>query len=201
MPALNVCLQVANIAEASGVPYLEKLAKIAVAVFELLEKKGKNKKDAKELSESIANTIIVIDTLVRMHGERAGLYFEDICGAMAEYLDGIAQDLKAAQRKQRDIRGLFNIDEFRDAIQVYRKRVNDLKTDFSIHLMGDCIAKVIQVHSVVQDLKNGAEMRPTDLLDEKPNTLKRLAQDIMYDVLITISISEYSISSTMYKFS
>ncbi len=37
MPALNVCLQVANIAEASGVPYVEKLAKVAVAVFELLE--------------------------------------------------------------------------------------------------------------------------------------------------------------------
>ncbi len=37
MPALNVCRQVANIAEASGVPYLEKLAKVAVAVFELLE--------------------------------------------------------------------------------------------------------------------------------------------------------------------
>ncbi|SJL02830.1 uncharacterized protein ARMOST_06168 [Armillaria ostoyae] len=147
MPALNVCLQVANIAEASGVPYLEKLAKVAVTVLELLEKRGKNKKDAKELSESIANTIIVIDTLVRMHGECASPYFEDICGAMAGYLDGIAQDLKAAQRKQRGIRGLFNIDEFRDAIQVYRKRVDDLKTDFLVHLMGDCIAKVIQRHA------------------------------------------------------
>ncbi len=49
-----------------------------------LQKKGKNKKDANELSESVANTIIVIDTLVCMHGERAGPYFEDICGTMAK---------------------------------------------------------------------------------------------------------------------
>ncbi|KAK0185321.1 hypothetical protein F5146DRAFT_1072392 [Armillaria mellea] len=163
MPALNICLQVANIAEASGVPYLEKLAKIAVTVFELLEKKGKNKEDAKELSESIANTIIVIDTLVRMHGERAGPYFEDVCVAMAEYLSRIAQDLKDAQRKQRSIKGIFNVDEFRGAIQVYRKRVDDLKIDFLIHLMGDCISEVIQVHRVVQDLKGGVEMWPMDL--------------------------------------
>ncbi len=37
MPALNASLKVARIAEASGVPYLEKLAKVAVAVLELLE--------------------------------------------------------------------------------------------------------------------------------------------------------------------
>ncbi|PBK84417.1 hypothetical protein ARMGADRAFT_1018540 [Armillaria gallica] len=165
MPALNVCLQVANIAEASGVPYVEKLAKVAVAVFELLEKKGKNMKDARELSESIANTIIVIDTLVGMHGERAGPYFEDICGAMAEYLDSIARDLKDAQQKHRGIKGIFNVDEFRDAIQVYRKRVDDLRTDFLIHLMGDCFVEVIQVHSVVQDFKDGAERRSTDLVE------------------------------------
>ncbi|PBK65332.1 hypothetical protein ARMSODRAFT_978432 [Armillaria solidipes] len=171
MPALNVCLQVANIAEASGIPYLEKLAKVALTVFELLEKKGKNKKDAKELSESIANTIIVIDALIRMHRERAGPYFEDICAAMAEYLDSIAQDLKAAQRKQRGIRGLFNIDEFRDAIHVYRKRVDDLKLDFLIHLMGDCFSEVIQVHSVVQVLKDGAEGRSTDLVEKAPEEI------------------------------
>lgn len=37
MPALNASLQVASLVEASGVPYVEKLAKAAVAVIELLE--------------------------------------------------------------------------------------------------------------------------------------------------------------------
>ncbi len=44
--------------------------------------KGKNKEDAKELCESIANTIAVIDTLVRMQGERGAPYFMGICGEM-----------------------------------------------------------------------------------------------------------------------
>ncbi|KAK0207292.1 hypothetical protein IW262DRAFT_1420802 [Armillaria fumosa] len=163
MPALNVCLQVANIAEGSGIPYLERLAKAAVTIFELLEKKGKNKNAAKELSESIANTIVVIDTIVRMHRERAGPYFEDICGAMTGYLDGIAKDLKDGQRKHRGIKSIFNVDECRDAIQVYRKRVDDLKVDFLIHLTGDCFAEIIQVHSIVQVLKDSAEMPTRDL--------------------------------------
>ncbi len=37
MSALNACLKVANIAEASGVPYVENVAKVAVVVFKLLE--------------------------------------------------------------------------------------------------------------------------------------------------------------------
>ncbi len=32
--------------------------------------------------------------------------------------------------------------------------------------MGDCIVEVIQVHSVVQDLKDGAERRSTDLVEK-----------------------------------
>ncbi len=37
MPGLNACLQVASLAEASGIPYIEKLAKVVVVVMELLE--------------------------------------------------------------------------------------------------------------------------------------------------------------------
>lgn len=37
MPALKASLTVARIAEASGAPYIGKLAKVAVVIFELLE--------------------------------------------------------------------------------------------------------------------------------------------------------------------
>ncbi|PBK64288.1 hypothetical protein ARMSODRAFT_1054493 [Armillaria solidipes] len=49
VPALNACLKVAEIAEASGVPYVENVAKVAVVVFKLLETKAKNKESVKEL--------------------------------------------------------------------------------------------------------------------------------------------------------
>ncbi|KAK0491761.1 hypothetical protein EDD18DRAFT_1109508 [Armillaria luteobubalina] len=55
MPALNIHLQVTNIAEAASIPYLENLVKEA--------KRGNNKKDEKELPESITNTIVIIDTI------------------------------------------------------------------------------------------------------------------------------------------
>ncbi|SJL02817.1 uncharacterized protein ARMOST_06155 [Armillaria ostoyae] len=152
MSALNACLKVAQIAEASSVPYLENVAKVAVVIFELLEKKGKNKEDAKELCESIANTIVVIDTLVRMQGERGAPYFMGICGEMDGYLQGMAQDLKDTKRKRRGIKGVFSVDEYRDAIQAYRKRVDDLKMDFLIHVTGDCLLEVMQMHCLLKDV-------------------------------------------------
>ncbi len=44
----------------------------------------------------------------------------------------MAQELKDTKRKHRGIKGVFNVDEFRDAIRVYRKRVDDLKMDFLV---------------------------------------------------------------------
>ncbi|SJL02822.1 uncharacterized protein ARMOST_06160 [Armillaria ostoyae] len=72
MPALNARLQVARLAEAGGdsVPYLVNVAKVAVLVFSFLmfgllsfAQKAKNKESAKELCESIANTIIPLRTV------------------------------------------------------------------------------------------------------------------------------------------
>ncbi len=103
MSALNACLQVSRLAEAAGdsVPFLESVAKIAVLVFKLLDvrlillhcmhvltdscalqQKAKNKESAKELCESIANTILVINDLVRMQGECERSCYIDICGEM-----------------------------------------------------------------------------------------------------------------------
>ncbi|KAK0479495.1 hypothetical protein IW261DRAFT_1477733, partial [Armillaria novae-zelandiae] len=149
MSALNVCLKVANIAEASGVPYLENVAKVAVVVFELLEQKGKNKKAAQAFCESIADTIVVIDTLVRMHGDHDTSCYIDICGEMETYLEGMAQEIKDFKLKHRGLRGVFCVDDFRDVIQSYRRRVEDLKTDFVIHSVGDCNLKVTQMHGVI----------------------------------------------------
>ncbi|KAK0436262.1 hypothetical protein EV421DRAFT_1832819 [Armillaria borealis] len=153
MPALNACLKVARLAEAAGdgVPYLKNVAKVAVIIFELLEQKGKNKEDAKELCESIANTIVIINTVVRMQGERGGPYFMGICGEMEGYLQGMAQDLKDTKRKHRGIKGVFNVDEFRDAIQAYRKRVDDLKMEFLIYVMSDCLFEVKQIRHSEED--------------------------------------------------
>ncbi|KAK0450469.1 uncharacterized protein EV420DRAFT_736737 [Desarmillaria tabescens] len=151
MPALNACLKVANIAEASGVPYVQNVAKVAVTVFELLEQKGNNKNNAKELCESIANTIAVIDTVVLMHGEPGASHFKDTCIDMEEYLESMAQELKDIKRKHRGLKGVFSVDDFRDTIQAYRRRVDDLKTDFLIHSVGDCRLEVTQMHSLLKE--------------------------------------------------
>ncbi|KAK0218481.1 hypothetical protein EDD85DRAFT_961502 [Armillaria nabsnona] len=136
MPSLNACLQVASLAEASGIPYIEKLAKVTVAVIELLEQRGKNKKDVKALCESIANTVVVINTVVTMHEEMGAVCFKDVCAEMEEYLTRLAQDLKGEiERKHTGFKGLFKTKELQEAIQDYRIRVNDLKTDFLIHCL------------------------------------------------------------------
>lgn len=154
MPALNASLQVASLVEASGIPYVEKLAGVAVAVIKLLEKKAKNKEDVKELCESITNTVDVIETLVSMHGERGAAYFKDICTEMERYLTGIADDLKDAQRKHRGIQGFLNINKFQDTIQGYRKRVDDLKADLLIHITGDSMLALIEIHHMLTEMRN-----------------------------------------------
>ncbi|PBK84416.1 hypothetical protein ARMGADRAFT_1037142 [Armillaria gallica] len=157
MPALNATLQVASLVEASGIPYVEKLAKVAVAVIELLEKKAKNKEDVKELCESITNTVDVIKALVSMHGEQRAAYFKDICTEMERYLTGIADDLKDAQRKHRGLRGFLNVNKLQDAIQGYKKRVDNLKMDFLIHITGDSRFTLVEIHRLLTDVKNVKE--------------------------------------------
>ncbi len=44
----------------------------------------------------------------------------------------MAQDIKDFKLKHRGLRGVFCVDDFRDAIQSYRRRVDDLKTDFVV---------------------------------------------------------------------
>ncbi|KAK0491740.1 hypothetical protein EDD18DRAFT_1109490 [Armillaria luteobubalina] len=165
MSALNACLKVAKIAEASGAPYLENVANVAVVVFELLKQKGNNKKDVKELCESIADTIVVINDLVRMHGDQDTSCYIEICGEMETYLQRMAQDIKDFKLKHRGLRGVFCVDDFRDAIKSYRRRVNDLKNDFMIHSMGDCNSKVTQMHGLL--MAQAVVHRPEESEDSK----------------------------------
>ncbi len=44
----------------------------------------------------------------------------------------MAQDLNDIKWKHGGIKAVFSVDEFRDAIQVYRGRVDDLKMDFLV---------------------------------------------------------------------
>ncbi|KAK0436259.1 hypothetical protein EV421DRAFT_1132285 [Armillaria borealis] len=168
MPALNARLQVARLTEAAGdsVPYLESVAKVAVLVFKLLDQKAKNKESAKELCESIANTIMVIETLVRMQGERESSCYINICEEMEKYLQGTAQDKTDMKLKHRDIKGVFCVDDFRDAIQAYRRRVDDLKTDALIHSLGDCCLEVMQMHWPVTDVVAQVVVRHSKESDE-----------------------------------
>ncbi|KAK0481010.1 hypothetical protein EDD18DRAFT_1113374 [Armillaria luteobubalina] len=125
MPTLNACLQVARIAEASGIPYIQKLAKVTVAVVELLEQWGKNKKNIKALCESIANTVVVINTVA---------------------LTSLAQDLKTElERKHCGVKGFFKTKELQETIQDFRIRINDLRTDFMIH----CLLILVELHPML----------------------------------------------------
>ncbi|PBK93576.1 hypothetical protein ARMGADRAFT_1079880 [Armillaria gallica] len=116
---------VAKIAEATGVLYLQNVAKAALVVIELLEKVKTNKCEVKELCESIVNTVTVIDSHV------AGRKGED----GAEYF---AEHVKDEKCKRRGLKGFLNANDFHDAIETYRRRVEDLKIDFLIHVTGDC---------------------------------------------------------------
>ncbi|KAK0479494.1 hypothetical protein IW261DRAFT_1551350 [Armillaria novae-zelandiae] len=58
----------------------------------------------------------------------------------------MAQDLKHTHLKHRGIKSFFNVDECRDVIQVYRKRVDDLKVDF---LEGDARNRSIRLPNEV----------------------------------------------------
>ncbi|KAK0450488.1 uncharacterized protein EV420DRAFT_1482695 [Desarmillaria tabescens] len=139
---------------ASGTPYIEKLAKVVVVVMEFLElrmpQRGKNKKDIKELCEGIANTVVVINTMLKSS----------------------AQNLKRkTEGKHSGIEGFFNTKESRDAIQDYRIRVDNLKTNFlglscvmlsgrrysdndilQIHVMGNCLLVLVELRHTQRDL-------------------------------------------------
>ncbi|KAK0479497.1 hypothetical protein IW261DRAFT_1564140 [Armillaria novae-zelandiae] len=187
MPALNACLKVADIAEVSGVPYVENVAKVAVVIFEFLAEKGENKESTKELCESIANTIIVIDTLVRMQGELGAAYFMGICGEMEGYLQAVVQNWKDIKHKPRGLEGAIDIDGFRDTIQTYRRRVDDLKTDFLIKITGDCLLDVMQMHCLLKDHSR-----------EKEYFVIRIAKNLLQSVPGFVAVTVAGILFTLF---
>ncbi|SJL18380.1 uncharacterized protein ARMOST_21968 [Armillaria ostoyae] len=148
---------VAKLAEATGVPYLENVAKAAVAVIELLEKVKTNKHEVKELCESIANTVTVINSHVASRkGEERAEYFAGVCGEMERCLNDIAEHVKDEKRKRRGLKGFLNANDFHDAIETYRRRVEDLKMDFLIHVTGDCSLMLYDLIAEARKERNGA---------------------------------------------
>ncbi|KAK0491762.1 hypothetical protein EDD18DRAFT_1334603 [Armillaria luteobubalina] len=136
---------------------LIKASEVAVAVIELLKEKAKNKDDVKELRETIKNTVSVIQALVAKHGEQGGEYFKDICEEMEGYLAGIGEDLEGTRRKSHGIKGFFNANQLRDTILSYKKRVDDLKTDFLIHITGGNTLALVEMHRMLDEMRNVQE--------------------------------------------
>ncbi|PBK65347.1 hypothetical protein ARMSODRAFT_978448 [Armillaria solidipes] len=97
--------------EASGIPYTERLAKFAIAVVELLEKKSKNKED--------------------------------------DGREGTITDTVRTQTRQ----GFLNANKF----QGYKKRVDDLKMNFLIHLTGSSMLALIEIHHIFAEMQNMKE--------------------------------------------
>ncbi|KAK0431085.1 hypothetical protein EV421DRAFT_1912185 [Armillaria borealis] len=141
MRPFSSCMLIAKLAEATGVPYLENLAKAAIAVIELLEKVKTNKNRVKELAESIVNTVNVIKShpVVGREGEKIAEHLADTCSEMERCLGDIAEHLNNEIRRHRGIRGFLDANDFRDAIESYKRQIDDLKTDFVIQLILDSL--------------------------------------------------------------
>ncbi|KAK0185329.1 hypothetical protein F5146DRAFT_1125282 [Armillaria mellea] len=63
----------------------------------------------------------------------------------------MAQDINDSKRKHRGLRGVFNVDDFKDTIQAYQRRVDDLKMAFLIHSVGASLSKVTQMHYLLMN--------------------------------------------------
>ncbi|PBK65335.1 hypothetical protein ARMSODRAFT_1022445 [Armillaria solidipes] len=161
MPALNVSLQAASLIEASGVPYIDKLAKVAVAIRATGEQK--NKEDVKEQHYRYSRRYR--KPCLYAWRARSGVLQGYLCrdGKLTgRYLTGIADDLKDAQRKPRRIKGFLKVSDLRDTIQGYRKHVDNLKIDVLIHISGDSMLALIEIHRMLSEMRNMKETAPKD---------------------------------------
>ncbi|SJL13669.1 uncharacterized protein ARMOST_17117 [Armillaria ostoyae] len=115
-----------------------------VVVIELLEKVKTNEHEAKELCKSIANTVTVINSwhIVGRIGEERAEYFACICSEMEQCLIDIEEQLNDEKRKCRGFKKILTVNDFHDAIETYRRHVEDLKTDFLISITGECLLKL-----------------------------------------------------------
>ncbi|SJL02957.1 uncharacterized protein ARMOST_06300 [Armillaria ostoyae] len=160
MRPFSSCILIAKLAEATGVPYLENLAKAAIAVIELLEKVKTNKERVKELAESIVNTVNVIEShhVAGREGEKRAEYLADICSEMERCLGDIAEHLNNEIRRHRGIKGYLDANDFRDAIESYRRQFEDLKIDFVIQVNLDCLQMQYALAAEIRN-KNGTKPR------------------------------------------
>lgn len=124
-----------------------------VVVIELLEKVKTNEHEAKELCKSIANTVTVINSwhIVGRIGEERAEYFACICSEMEQCLIDIEEQLNDEKRKCRGFKKILTVNDFHDAIETYRRHVEDLKTDFLISITGECLLKLCELMAEVRN--------------------------------------------------
>ncbi|KAK0471993.1 hypothetical protein IW261DRAFT_821017 [Armillaria novae-zelandiae] len=140
---IGAWIQFAKLAAAAGemapFPYIKGVAGCIVTILEIIELAGKNNKDLQDLAESIGTTIRIIKETVQAHGDTSAIHFRDICVEIQKFLESLIVELNGTQRmlKSKTITQFLTTKKVSGAIDGYKRRVNDIKTDFLVLVTAD----------------------------------------------------------------
>ncbi|KAJ7572358.1 hypothetical protein C8J56DRAFT_1035349 [Mycena floridula] len=133
-------------------------------------KSGQNKKDFKEMTRSLLETVQVLQEAVDS-GRGDTSMFKEFCFDFEQILGSLAQEIQAQanSRGQRGILGIFKANKVRDKVDEYRRRIELLKSNFSLHVsVGTRIAQETTLDAI-SNLDNGFQAMHSGLFERLAN--------------------------------
>ncbi|KAJ7599605.1 hypothetical protein C8J56DRAFT_1019250 [Mycena floridula] len=153
------------------IPGVGAAAALIVTILELIQKSSQNKKDFKEMTQSLLETIQVLQEAVASSGRSDTSMFKDFCLDFEEYLGSLTQEIQdqANSKNQRGILGIFKANKVRDKVEEYRRRIELLKGNFSLHVsVGTRIAQETTLDAI-SNLDNGFQTMHSGLSERLAN--------------------------------
>ncbi|KAJ7599618.1 hypothetical protein C8J56DRAFT_185 [Mycena floridula] len=171
---LGQAILAAKVAASAGdcvpIPGVGAVAGLIATILELIQKSGQNKKDFKEMTRSLLETIQVLQEAVHS-GRGDTSMFKEFCLDFEQILGSLAQEIQAQanSRGQRGILGIFRANTVRDKVDEYRRRIELLKNNFSLHVsVGTRIAQETTLDAI-SNLDDGVQAMHSGLSERLAN--------------------------------
>ncbi|KAJ6543183.1 hypothetical protein B0H10DRAFT_2181414 [Mycena sp. CBHHK59/15] len=142
-------------AELLPFPYVKGVFGAVVPILEAVQKVVKNQDDFKDLCASIVEIVTMLQEDISRHGDVAASRLKQLCEKLQSLLHDIQQGLGKIQKSQR--KGLRSrLKEFTrsssigDELLVYKARLNELRTNFTLLAAMNADLNVTKLSSFVQ---------------------------------------------------
>ncbi|KAJ7268430.1 hypothetical protein C8J57DRAFT_345144 [Mycena rebaudengoi] len=123
-------------AELIPVPCIRAAFTTVVILLETIDKIKRNRDDLKELCETTVEIVLILRDEIAAHGETGAVRFITLCENFISFIQNVHVGLEKLQQSRHGLRGklreILRASRISDQIEGYRRRVNELRSNFML---------------------------------------------------------------------